>query len=77
MPKITITTDDGREVWSQDHIASSFVRHLQGGAGNIISSSLAATIRRAVEDAEAIQAGRDPKRPSEKAMRLSEDGTRA
>lgn len=38
-------------------------------------SAFSAGLRRAVEDAEAIRDGRDPERPSEKAMRLADEAT--
>ena len=70
MPKVIVTTDAGVVVWRQEDVDANAVRYLQC-QGNVNGSSLAAGIRRAVQDAEAIQAGRDPERPSEKAMRLA------
>lgn len=68
MPRVIVTTDDGREVWALDDVASTHVSTLQC-AMNATGRILASGIRRAVADAEAIQEGRDPERPSERAMR--------
>jgi hypothetical protein len=70
MPKVTVHTDDGDLVWSMD-VEAWHINGLQCPT-NQRGSGLAAGIRRAVQDAEVIQAGGDPERPSEKAMRLSE-----
>jgi len=75
MSVIKVFTDDGREVWSTAGIMAHDVRDIQC-PGNTTGSGVAAGIRRATEDAEVIQRGGDPERPSEKAMRLSQGGTR-
>jgi len=75
MARVYVTTDDGRFVWALDNVESHHLNGLQCPT-NVRGSSLAAGIRRAVQDAEAIQAGRDPERPSEKAIRLAEAARR-
>lgn len=75
MPRVIVETDDGVRVWSMDDIASWHLPALQCPT-NVRGSSLAAGIRRAVEDAEAIQEGRDPERPSEKALRFAYEARR-
>lgn len=72
MSIVKVFTDDGEEVWVAAGIMAYDVRNLQC-PGNTTGSGLAAGIRRALEDAEVIQAGGDPERPSEKAMRLSQE----
>lgn len=69
MPTVVVYTDNGQQVWQMD-VESLDLNGLQCPSNNR-GSALAAGIRRAVQDAEAIQAGRDPERPSEKAMRLA------
>lgn len=70
MAYVVVYTEKGQQVW-QMNVPSFAIRNL-GCPGNTIGSSLAAGIRRAVEDAEVIEAGGDPERASERAMRLSE-----
>jgi hypothetical protein len=67
---VSVTTEDGTEVWRSDAVASWQIAGLQC-PGNVRGSSLAAGIRRAVRDAEVIEAGGDPERLSERAMRIS------
>lgn len=69
--QVVVLTDDGREVWRAPGIMAHDVRSIEC-PGNSTGSSVAAGIRRAAVDAEAIQRGEDPERPSEKAMRLSQ-----
>lgn len=71
MAKVIVQTDDGREVWSLDEIESWHVDSLTCPT-NTRGSAVAAGIRRAVTDAEAIQEGRDPRRLSEIAIELAE-----
>jgi hypothetical protein len=68
--RVIVTTEDGTEVWRMDDVAAWQVSGLQC-PGNVSGSSLAAGIRRAVQDAEVIEAGGDPERLSEKAMRIA------
>jgi hypothetical protein len=70
MARVIVTTNDGRPVWMLDDVRSWDLGALQCPT-NLRGSALAAGVRRAVEDAEAIQAGRNPERPSEKAVRLA------
>lgn len=74
MPKVIVTTDDGQAVWTMDGIESWHVSGKLKAAGNVRAQNLASGIVRAVRDAEVIQAGGDPERPSEKAMRLVDEG---
>jgi hypothetical protein len=69
MAKVIVLTDDNKPVWQMQDIESWHISALQCQT-NVRGSNLAAGIRRAVQDAEAIQAGRDPERLSEKVMRL-------
>lgn len=68
MPTVVVYTDKGQQVWQMD-VESWQIDGLQCPT-NLRGSSLAGGIRRAVQDAEVIQAGGDPERPSEKAIRL-------
>lgn len=77
MATVIVTTDDGQPVWMMEDIQPWHIIALQCPT-NIRGSSLAAGIRRAAQDAEAIQDGRDPERLSEKVMRLmKEDAPRS
>lgn len=69
MPLVVVYTDKGQQVWQS--LATAYSLRRAECPGNSIGSSLVAGLRRAVEDAEAIEEGRDPERPSEKAMRLA------
>ena len=71
MPKVIVQTDDGREVWSRDGVESWHVSGKLTAAGNVVAQAIASGIVRAVSDAEAIQEGRDHRRPSEIAMALA------
>jgi hypothetical protein len=70
MAVIRVFTDDGQEVtsmrvddkWSGNAIARHVCGHLH---------TIHGWLGRALEDARVIQAGGDPERPSEKAMRLT------
>jgi hypothetical protein len=73
MPRVVVYTDSGEAVWSMEKIESWQINGLTC-PGNVRGSSLAAGLRRAVSDAEKIQRGEDPERPSEKAMRLASGG---
>lgn len=69
MATVIVQTDDGREVWRMGgvepwHVVTHLIAH-----GNVRASSLASGIVRAVQDADKIQRGADPERPSERAMR--------
>ena len=68
MARVTIATDDGRVV-EEYAVGAEEVRSLtlMPLRGNLMTG-----IRRALQDAEVVQAGGDPERPSEKAMRLAE-----
>lgn len=71
MPRIIIQTDDDRHVETIDvpfHQSPTTDGRLVTGRNAPILGALG----RALDDARAIQAGRDPERPSERAMRLSE-----
>lgn len=70
MPRVIVETDSGERVWSMDGIESWHLHALQCST-NTRGSAVAAGVRRAVQDAEAIQEGRDPERLSEKAVRLA------
>lgn len=70
MARIIVQTDDGEEVWRILEVSSWHISGLECH-GNVRGSTVASGIRRAVRDAQFIQAGDDPERPSEKAMRLS------
>jgi hypothetical protein len=69
MAVIRVFTDDGQEVtsmrvddkWSDNAIARHVAGHLH---------TIQGWLGRAITDARVIQAGGDPERPSEKAMRL-------
>lgn len=75
MTVIKVFTDDGQEVavkqvddnWSDNALA----RHIVGNLNTIHG-----WLGRAIRDARIIQAGGDPERPSEKAMRLSAESRR-
>jgi hypothetical protein len=66
---------NGSLVWSMPAPPAYAMGRLRS-EGHVGVSSLAAGLRRAVEDAEAIRAGRDPERPSERAIRLAEEERR-
>ncbi len=68
MPRIIVQTDDGFTVWEME--AEEWQLDRLTCPGNIRGSAVASGIRRACRDAEALTAGNDPERPSEKAMRL-------
>jgi len=68
MARLVIETEDGRVVWRSPLVLTS--HELLGVAGQ---ARLVGEVRRSVQDAEAIEAGRDPERPSEKAMRMAEE----
>ncbi len=70
MPIVVVYTDKGEQVWQSPAIG--FTLRPAKCPGNTIGSALVSGLRRAIEDAEAIEAGDDPERPSEKAMRLSD-----
>jgi hypothetical protein len=75
MTVIKVFTDDGQEVavkkvddtWSDQAIA----RHVVGNLHTILG-----WLGRAIDDARVMQAGGDPERPSEKAMRLAAEQRR-
>lgn len=71
MAKVIVQTDDGREVWSHEGVESWHVSGKLKAAGNVVAQAVASGIVRAVSDAEAIQEGRDPRRPSEVAIELA------
>jgi hypothetical protein len=70
MAKVIVTTDDGREVAvftiPAGHLANSVWRSLTGRLGTPMG-----WLGRALSDAGVIEAGGDPERPSERAMRLA------
>jgi hypothetical protein len=72
MPYVVVYTDKGEQVWQSP--ATAYSLRSASCPHNTIGSSLVAGLRRAVEDAEALEDGRDPERPSERAMRMSEPG---
>jgi hypothetical protein len=72
MATVVVYSDKGEQVWSYTGVASWMIAGLQCPT-NMRGSGLAAGIRRAVEDAEKIERGEDPERPSEKAMRLTHE----
>ena len=67
MPKVVVYTDDGVEVWKSP--ATAYSLRSAKCPTNTIGSSLIAGLRRAVEDAEAIEKKLDPERTSERVMR--------
>jgi len=71
MAIIRIFTDDGQEVASMkvggDLSDTAVARHVVGNLHPIQG-----WLGRAIDDARIIQAGGDPERPSEKAMRLTQ-----
>lgn len=71
MAYVVVYTDKGEQVWSSQLIAAT-VRRLEC-PGNVIGSSVASGLRRAAQDAEALEQGRDPERSSERAMRLADE----
>lgn len=71
MPIVVVYTDKGEQVWQSP--ALGFTLRPAKCPGNSIGSALVSGLRRAVEDAEAIEQGRNPERPSEAAMRLADD----
>lgn len=68
MAQIIIQTDDGHEV---DRIVDIHAADVRGLAETRSGRTVVPHVRRAVEDADVIEAGGDPERPSEKAMRLA------
>jgi len=71
MPIVVVYTDKGEQVWQSPAGPALTLRNVKC-PGNTIGSALVSGLRRAVEDAEAIEAGRNPERPSEAAMRLAD-----
>lgn len=69
---VVVCTATGEKVWSMEGVASADIATLHC-LKNFKGSILAAGIRRAVEDVEAIAAGRDPDREREEAGRLVDD----
>jgi hypothetical protein len=69
MPRVIVETDDGRRVSTLDLPAGwsifSLGRHIYGIPGAPLG-----WLGRAIEDARAVEDGRDPERPSEKVMRV-------
>ena len=70
MPKVIVTTDNGDPVWMMDDVEAWHLSALTCPT-NRKGSALASGVRRAVQDAETIQKGGDPERPSERAVRLA------
>lgn len=70
MPRVIVQTDDGRTVLTMP--ADSYSLRSATCPHNTIGSSLISGVRRAVEDAEDLEQGKNPERPSERAMRESE-----
>ena len=70
MAYVVVYTNEGEQVWQS--LATAYSIRRAECPGNNIGSGLIAGLRRAVEDAEKIEQGIDPERPSEKAMRLSD-----
>ena len=68
-PIVVVYTDNGQQVWQSP--AMSLTLRSAKCPSNTSGSSLISGLRRAVEDAEAIEEGRDPERPSERAVRLA------
>lgn len=73
MARIIVATSDGREVYSREldpgwGTGATAGRELIGS-----HTPLLGAIGRAIEDAHILDAGGDPERPSEKAMRLAEE----
>jgi hypothetical protein len=73
MATVVVYTESGERIWSMEGVESQNLRALTCPM-NAAGSALASGVRRAVEDAEAVQAGRNPERPSERAMRLAFGG---
>lgn len=67
MPTVVVYTDKGEQVWQMP--ADAYSLRNANCFMNTNGSSIISGLRRAVEDAEAIEQGCDPERPSEKAMR--------
>lgn len=68
---VTVTTDDGTIVNAWTDVTYADVILARVVVPNRRGSSFYAGLHRAMRDAEEIEAGRDPERPSEKAMRLA------
>lgn len=70
MPRVIVETDDGRRVWEFETTARMASAVWRPGTHEG-ASSLLSGLERAVADAEVVERGGDPERPSEKAMRLA------
>lgn len=69
---VAVYTDKGDPIWFSDaDYADILLARIT--VPNQRGSSFFAGLRRAMRDAEEIEAGRDPERPSEKAMRLARE----
>lgn len=73
MPRVCVYTDKGELVYEQPADSRSLASATC--PTNITGSSLISGLRRALEDAEMMEVGLNPERPSERAMRLIEDLT--
>lgn len=70
MAYVVVYTEKGEQVWHMQATAHALATARCDT--NIVGRNLISGLRRAFEDAEALEQGLDPERPSEKAMRLSE-----
>jgi hypothetical protein len=69
MPRVIVETDDGQRVYAEETTAHTLLFSTDSPP----AQALIGGIRRGLQDAEAVEAGLDPERPSEKAMRLAEE----
>lgn len=70
---VVVYTDKGEQVWADAEVTSTDILFADIQVPNRRGSSFFSGLRRAIRDAEEIEAGRDPERPSEKAMRLAQE----
>jgi hypothetical protein len=71
--RVAVFTEGGQEVWSYDSGIKGISHAIPSAPSNAAAHSLLRGLARAIQDAEVIEAGGDPERPSEKAMRLAEE----
>lgn len=68
---------DGPIVWTSHGDVPVYALDSASCPTNVVGSGIVSGLRRAVQDADAIRDGRDPERPSEKAIRLAEEARRS
>lgn len=76
MTHVVVYTEDGQVVGGVTDVRYSDLMLARIEVPNTKGQAFFGTILRAVQDAEAIQEGRDPERPSEKVMRLAAEARR-